>query len=221
MAFFRDRVDAGRRLAQRLSEFRGDPTAIVLALPRGGVPVAYEVASALRLPLDVYIVRKLGVPGHEELAMGAVASDGIYILDERVVAVAGVTPQQFEKTLVRELAELKRRERAYRDDRGEPELRGKTAILVDDGLATGASMQSAVAALRRRGVRRIVVAVPVAPKGSVAALAGGADRVVCLYEPEPFYSVGLYYRNFEQTSDEEVRALLQRAREESKQWNVA
>ncbi|HTX55713.1 MAG TPA: phosphoribosyltransferase family protein [Candidatus Acidoferrales bacterium] len=221
MPLFRDRADAGRRLARFLTVYAHDPSAIVLALPRGGVPVAYEVAISLQLPLDVYIVRKLGVPGHEELAMGAVTSDGKYIFDERTMQLAGVTEHEFQATLARELAELRRREIAYRGDRSEPEVAGKTVLLVDDGLATGSSMQSAVGALRQRNPAAIVVAVPVAPPETVAALARAADQAVALYEPWPFYAVGTYYTNFEQVEDGEVRALLSSAEKESRKWKVA
>jgi len=221
MPLFRDRTDAGRQLARCLLDYRRDPRAIVLALPRGGVPVGYEIATALQVQLDVYTVRKLGVPGHEELAMGAVASDGEYVVDERTIELAGVTPAEFADTLARELAEVRRREIAYRGDRPEPELRDRTILLVDDGLATGASMQSAVMALRHCNPRLIVVAVPVASNEALLALERRADRVVCLYEPRPFHAVGAYYDNFAQVEDEDVRALLRAADEEWAQWTVA
>jgi putative phosphoribosyl transferase len=221
MALFYDRADAGRQLAAHLMPYATKRNLIVLALPRGGVPVGYEVAKALNAPLDVYTVRKLGVPGHEEVAMGAVASDGTYVIDEATVDVAGVTLEQFQAELVHEFAELKRREIAYRDDLPEPNLSGKTVILIDDGLATGSSMYSAVAALRQRKPAEIVVAVPVAPPDTCRSLQQVADRVVCPNGPEYFGAVGLYYVNFTQVSDEEVRRLLNRANQEHRPWKVA
>lgn len=221
VALFRDRADAGRRLARHLMNYSGNPNAIVLALPRGGVPVAYEIAAALRLPMDVYIVRKLGMPGHEELALGAVASDGSYVIDESLLRLAGVTGEEFEATLRREITELKRRQVEYRDDRPEPQLLAKTIIIVDDGLATGASMYSAISALRQRDPARIVVAVPVAPRRTVHFLEDYADSVISAFAPDDFGSVGSYYDDFAQVSDAEVRACLERAERESKQWNVA
>jgi putative phosphoribosyl transferase len=221
MALFFDRTDAGRQLARYVVEYARNRDAIVLALPRGGVPVGYEVAKALAAPLDVYIVRKLGVPGHQEHAMGAVASDGSYVIDESTIDLAGVTPEAFRATLARELAELKRREAAYRDDRPEPDLSGKTVILVDDGLATGASMFSAVAALRQRNPAEIVVAVPVAPPDTCRSLQQVADAVICPNQPSYFGSVGFYYANFAQVADDEVRDLLNRAEGELRRWKVA
>ncbi len=218
---FDDRADAGRQLASQLQEYRQQADAIVLALPRGGVPVAYEIARALRLPLDVYIVRKLGVPGHEELAMGAVASDASYVMDDGMVKRLGVTPRQFQSVLVHEFAEIKRREAAYRDDRPEPEVTAKSVIVVDDGLATGSTMYSAVSALRQRRPREIVVAVPVAPPETCGTLARVADRVVCPHQPVYFGAVGLYYADFRQVSDDEVRRLLDRAGAERAAWKVA
>ena len=198
MALYGDRADAGRRLAGYLAEYARDRRPIVLALPRGGVPVGYEVAKALRAPLDVYIVRKLGVPGHEELAMGAVASDGSYVVDQATVDLAGVTRASFEATLARELGELRRREAAYRGNLPEPDLTGKSVILVDDGLATGASMYAAVAALRQRKPAEIAVAVPVAPGDTCRALERHADHVFCPHRPEHFGAVGYYYEDFAQ-----------------------
>jgi predicted phosphoribosyltransferase len=221
MTLFYDRADAGRRLAERLAGFAKNRDTIVLALPRGGVPVGYEIASALAVPLDVYIVRKLGVPGHEELAMGAVAADGSYVIDESTIAMVGVTREEFQATLARELAELKRRMIAYRDDRPEPDLTGRTVILVDDGLATGASMYSAVVALRQRKPAEIAVAVPVAPAETCRSLQHYADRVFCPYQLEHFGAVGLYYANFAQVSDDEVRRLLNKAENERKSCKVA
>jgi predicted phosphoribosyltransferase len=184
---------------------------VVLALPRGGVPVGYEVARRLHLPLDVYVVRKLGVPGHTELAMGALASDGTCVLDEQLIASLGLSDADVRTVISREREELARREEAYRSTSPRAELRGKVAILVDDGLATGATMRAAVQAVRRHTPAEIVVAVPVAAYRTCAALRELADRVVCPYTPEPFLAVGLFYENFDQTSDEEVRRLLAQA----------
>ncbi|HTZ56185.1 MAG TPA: phosphoribosyltransferase [Candidatus Acidoferrum sp.] len=220
MVLFRDRADAGRQLSAWLGKYRGDPSAIVLALPRGGVPVAYEVATALSLPLDVYTVRKLGVPGHEELAMGAVASGGSYVVDTHLLELAQVTPEEFHTTLARELGELQRREAAYRDDRPQPDLRGKAVLLVDDGLATGASMQAAIAALREREPAKIVVAVPVASPDSVLALEASADEIVTVHQPWPFYAVGIYYENFDQVEDAVVSRLLSQAQEAQRRWTA-
>jgi predicted phosphoribosyltransferase len=214
MQLFTDRTDAGRQLAESLAAYTGDPSAIVLALPRGGVPVGYEIARRLNAPLDVYIVRKLGVPGHEELAMGALASDGTCVVDEELIESLGVNANALEAVVRREIDELRRREVAYRDARPEPDIRGKTAIVVDDGLATGATMRAAATALRQRDPAAIVAAVPVAAPRTCANLQRVVDRVVCAYTPEPFHAVGLYYANFEQTSDEEVRRLLARAEAE-------
>jgi len=208
MQLFADRADAGRQLADLLVEYAGDPNVVVLALPRGGVPIGYVIARRLRAPLDVYVVRKLGVPGHEELAMGALAGDGTWVLDEELIAQLGIDAEALHGVARREIDELKRRELAYRAERPEPDLRGKIVIVVDDGLATGATMRAAATALRRRGPAAIVAAVPVAAPRTVALLRGIVDRVVCVRTPEPFHAVGLYYANFEQTSDDEVRRLL-------------
>jgi putative phosphoribosyl transferase len=213
MALFHDRADAGRELAESLASYAGDSNTIVLALPRGGVPVGYEIAKRLRIPLDVYVVRKLGVPGHEELAMGAVASDGSCVVDEALIESLGVDEMTLADVVQRELDEVRRREAAYRDGRREPDIAGKDVIVVDDGLATGATMRAASIALRRRAPASIVVAVPVAAARTCAGLRSVADRVVCPHTPEPFRAVGLYYENFEQTSDEEVLRLLEQADE--------
>lgn len=205
---FHDRAEAGRELAGEIERFRGSE-AIVLGLARGGVPVAFEVASALRLPLDVFVVRKLGFPGQPELAMGAVASGGIRVLNEEVAAV--VEPAQLEEVAASEAAEVERRERSYRGDRAPLEVAERIAILVDDGLATGASMLAAVHALRRGGAREVVVAVPVAPQETCEALAPEADEVICARTPRPFLAVGAWYENFGQTSDREVSELLERS----------
>jgi predicted phosphoribosyltransferase len=209
---FHDREQAGRELAKNLGRYAGVPDVIVLALPRGGVPVAFEVARALRAPLDVFLVRKLGLPGHPEYAMGALASGEVRVINERLLAEVGVSAQVVERVVEREERELRRRERAYRGDLPALELRGRTAILVDDGVATGSSMLAAVEAVRKRGARKIVVAVPVAPRESIRLLRGSADDVVCVASPEPFLAVGRFYADFEQTSDEEVLDLLERAR---------
>ncbi|MBX6315989.1 MAG: phosphoribosyltransferase [Isosphaeraceae bacterium] len=208
---YRDRAEAGRQLAQLLTEYAGRPDVLVLALPRGGVPVAYEVARALGAPLDVFLVRKLGVPGREELAMGALASGGLRVLNEEVVQALRISPAVIDRVAAAELEELQRRERAYRGNRPPPDVRGKTVILIDDGLATGASMRAAVAALRQAGPARIVVAVPVAAAQTCDEFRHDVDQIVCALTPEPFYAVGLWYEDFSQTTDEEVRDLLERA----------
>jgi predicted phosphoribosyltransferase len=207
---FENRAQAGRMLAAQLAEYRGRPDVLVLGLPRGGVPVAFEVAQALGAPLDVYLVRKLGVPGHAELAMGAIASGGVRVVNQAMLRSLRISPQQLDAVIRAEEAELRRQERVYRGDRPPPDVSGRTAMLVDDGLATGATMQAAVAALRSAGPKEVVVAVPVAPPETCAELEEEADRVVCALTPEPFYAVGAWYRDFSQTSDDEVRELLRR-----------
>jgi predicted phosphoribosyltransferase len=208
---FRDRRDAGCLLAARLAAYTHRPDVIVLALPRGGVPVAYEVARALDAPLDVFVVRKLGVPGHEELAMGAVATGGVRVLNEPVVQSLRIPGHVIDAVAAREEEELRRRERLYRADRPPSDVRGRTVILIDDGLATGATMQAAVEALRQQEPARIVVAVPTGSPETCEALRGQVDEVVCAVTPEPFFAVGLWYEDFSQTTDEEVRELLARA----------
>jgi putative phosphoribosyl transferase len=210
---FQNRADAGRRLAVKLSEYRGRPDLLVLGLPRGGVPVAFEVAEALGAPLDVFLVRKLGVPGQEELAMGAIASGGLRVLHRAVLQSLGISPQELEAVTRAEEAELKRQEREYRGDRPPPQVKGRTIILVDDGLATGSTMHAAVRSLRSAGPRELVVAVPIAPPETCAALEEEADRVICAVTPQPFYAVGAWYRDFSPTSDDEVRDLLRRNQE--------
>jgi predicted phosphoribosyltransferase len=212
---FRDRSEAGRALAALLTAEAGAPDVLVLALPRGGVPVAFEVAAALRAPLDVFLVRKLGVPGHEELAMGAIASGGVQVLNDDVVGGLHIPAHVIAAVAARERQELERRERAYRGDRPPLDVRGRTIILVDDGLATGTTMRAAAVAIRRQQPRRLVVAVPVASSAACAELRAVADAVVCAYTPEPFYAVGVWYEDFTQTTDDEVRDLLARARHES------
>jgi predicted phosphoribosyltransferase len=209
---FKDRFDAGRRLAAELQRYAGRPDVIVLALPRGGVPVGYEVARALGAPLDLFLVRKLGVPGHEELAMGAIASGGVRVFNPDVLSVLDVPPDLMDEAVRRETAELGRRERAYRDDQPPPDVRGKTVILVDDGLATGSTMLAAARALRRLGPARIVVAVPTASPETCEQFRSVVDEVVCAVTPDPFHAVGLWYEDFSQTTDEEVRELLAQAR---------
>ena len=208
---FRDRTEAGRLLAGLLEQYAGKPDAIVLALPRGGAPVAYEVAKALHAPLDVFVVRKLGIPGHEELAMGAVATGGVRVLNDQVVRGLSIPDSVIDAVADGELQELERRERVYRGNRPPHDVRGKTVILVDDGLATGSTMLAAAQALRQQGPARIVVAVPVASPDTCELLKAYVDEVVCATTPEPFYAVGLWYRDFSQTTDEEVRELLERS----------
>ncbi len=208
---FRDRADAGRLLGRLLSDFAGGNDVVVLALPRGGVPVGFEVARALGAPLDVFVVRKLGVPGHEELAFGAIASGGARVLNSDVIRHAGLTSGVIDSISERELAELIRRERLYRGDRPAGELARKTVILVDDGLATGASMRAAVAAVRAQNPARIVVAVPTAARETCVSLGAEVDELVSPLKPESFHAVSLWYDRFEQVSDNEVRRLLEKA----------
>jgi predicted phosphoribosyltransferase len=205
---FSNRVEAGRQLAEKLDKYAGRDDVIVLGLPRGGVPVAYEVAKHLGAPLDVFIVRKLGVPGFEELAAGAIASGGVRVLNQDVMRAIPHADEAIEAVTARETAELERREETYRDGRPPPELRNRIVILVDDGLATGASMRAAVKALRQHGAAKIVVAVPVGPPDTCRELEEEADETICLSTPEFFQAVGQYYEDFSQTSDEDVRELL-------------
>jgi putative phosphoribosyl transferase len=207
-----DRREGGRLLARKLPTYASRPDVVVLALPRGGVPVAYEVASALHAPLDVFLVRKLGMPGYEELAIGALASGGVRILNAPLIHRYGISEQQVTQITAREEAELERRERAYRGGREPAAVHDRTVILVDDGLATGASMQAAVLALKQAQPARIVVAVPVAPPDTCEGLRSVADSVVCAMTPEPFQAVGRWYENFDQTTDDEVQELLELAR---------
>jgi putative phosphoribosyl transferase len=214
---FRDRSEAGRLLARELSQYADREDVIVLALPRGGMPVGFEIARALHVPLDVFVVRKLGVPGHDELAMGAIASGGVLVIEPTVVEELGIPAEMIAEVAAREDRERSRREREYRGDRPEPEVRGRTVILVDDGLATGSTMRAAVAALRKLQPARIVVAVPVAASTTCAELAEVADDIVCARTPERFRSVSEWYGEFPQTTDEEVRELLARAERETPQ----
>jgi len=208
---FRDRTEAGRLLAQKLREYASRDDVVVLALPRGGVPVAYEVANTLNVPLDIFLVRKLGLPGNEELAMGAIASGGVRVLNEEVVRALNIPDEIVDEVAEKEERELERREREYRGGRPPVDVRGRTAILIDDGLATGSSMRAAALALRNNQPAQIVVAVPVGAPSTCAEFESEVDKVVCAVTPEPFWGVGQWYRDFSQTSDEEVRDLLRRA----------
>ncbi|TAL07500.1 MAG: phosphoribosyltransferase [Porticoccaceae bacterium] len=205
---FQNRTEAGQRLGQALHRYAGRTDTLVLALPRGGVPVGWEVARAIGATLDLMLVRKLGVPGQEELAMGAIASGGVQVLNADLVASLGIDPQVIAASAAREQRELARRELAYRGARPPPAIAGRCVILVDDGLATGATMRAAVAALRQRQPARIVVAVPVAPPDTVARLRAEADEVICLETPAAFFAIGPWYREFPQLTDDEVRELL-------------
>jgi predicted phosphoribosyltransferase len=213
---FANRIQAGQQLADKLEKYAGREDVIVLGLPRGGVPVANEVAKRLRTPLDVFIVRKLGVPGFEELAAGAIASGGVRVLNEDVMRAIPHADQVIEAVTARETEELARREKIYREGRPAPQLRDRIAILVDDGLATGATMRAAVKALRQRGAAKIVVAVPVGPPDTCHEIEEQADETVCLCTPEFFQAVGQYYEDFSQTTDEDVRDLLVHATKDHK-----
>jgi putative phosphoribosyl transferase len=213
---FQDRTDAGRTLAKKLSHYVDRKDIVVLGMPRGGVPVAFEVAQSLRVPLDVFIVRKLGVPGQEELAMGAIASGGIRVLNDVVIRSKRISEAVIDAVTERERIELDRRELAYRGHRAAPIVRGKTVILVDDGIATGSTMLAAVAALKQQPPVRIVVAAPAAPVESCDELQQVVDEVVVIVRPDPFYSVGQSYEIFGQISDEEVQKLLRDTRRHSR-----
>src|SRR5580704_969849 len=205
---FPDRSEAGRLLAAKLTAYANRPDVLVLGLPRGGVPVAYEVAQALGAPLDVFVVRKLGIPGYEELAMGAVATGGVRVLNDEIVRRLRIPEYIIDAVAARELQELARRERLYRGGRPPPDVRGRTVVLVDDGLATGATMYAAIEALRQQNPARIVVAVPTASPETCEEMKTKADEVICAITPEPFQAVGRWYQDFSQTTDEEVEALL-------------
>jgi predicted phosphoribosyltransferase len=211
MMRFRNRVEAGQLLAKRLGKYANRSDVVVLALPRGGVPVGYEVALALNAPLDVFVVRKLGVPGHEELAMGAIASGGVRVLNGSVVEGLNLPDDVVDAVAAREFQELERRERAYRDDRPAPDVQGRTVILVDDGIATGSTMKAAVEALRQLEAARIVVAAPTAALSTVREMQPEVDELVAVMAPADFMGVGQWYEDFSQTTDAEVRELLQRA----------
>ncbi len=208
---FADRFEAGRLLASRLAEFAERNDVVVLALPRGGVPVGYEVAKALQAPLDIFVVRKLGTPGQEELAMGALASGGITVLNQEVIQELDISQETIDTAVSREGPELERRELEYREGRPAVEVQGWTVILVDDGLATGSSMRVAAKALKKKLAAQIVVAVPVASPSTCAEFEREVDKVICAVTPHPFWAVGQWYRNFSQTTDEEVRELLRRS----------
>jgi predicted phosphoribosyltransferase len=208
---FANRTEAGRLLVEKLVKYAGRDDVIVLGLPRGGVPVAFEVAHRLGAPLDVFIVRKLGVPGFEELAAGAIASGGVRVLNEDVMRSIPHADEAIDAVTIRETAELERREQIYREGRPAPQLRDRIVILVDDGLATGATMRAAIEALRQSGAAKIVVAVPVGPQDTCRELEEEADETICLSTPEFFQAVGQYYEDFSQTSDEDVRELLSHA----------
>jgi len=205
---FRDRTDAGKHLATKLLSYKDQSDVLVLALPRGGVPVAFEVAQALHVPLDIFLVRKLGVPGHEELAMGAISTGGVRVLNEDIVDYLGIPEDLIDAIAARELKELRRRELAYRGSGPEPVVTGKTVILIDDGLATGSTIRAAAQALRQQQPARIVVAVPVSAPQTCDEYRMGVDEIICAVTPEPFLGVGQWYLDFSQTTDEEVRDLL-------------
>jgi predicted phosphoribosyltransferase len=207
---FRNRTDGGRHLAEKLAAYANRPDVLVLALPRGGVPVAFELAHAFGAPLDVFLVRKLGVPGYEELAMGAVATGGVRVLNDEIVRGFGISEHEIDAVVASELRELSRRDRLYRGDRPPSDVAGRTVILVDDGLATGATMRAAVQALRQQQPGRIVAAVPTASPDTCQVLKAEADDVICAITPEPFFAVGHWYDDFTQTTDDEVRELLAR-----------
>lgn len=208
---FADREEAGQVLAEQLGKYKFQDDVIVLGLARGGVPVAFEVARALEAPLDVFIVRKLGVPGHEELAFGAIASGGVDFLDQETIDAVGLSPTEIQQALTVARHEMELRERIYRQERHSVDVEGKTVILVDDGIATGSSMRAAIFALRKMRADRVVVAVPVAPPMTCQRLQNDADEVVCVYAHDPFYAVGAFYNDFSQVNDEEVVELLRRA----------
>lgn len=212
---FRDRTEAGKFLATRLAHYAGQPDLLVLALPRGGVPVAFEVAKALEAPLDVFLVRKLGFPGHEEAAMGAIASGGVIVLNEEMLQGMRIPDHVIDSVVERELQELKRRENMYRAGLPPIDVNGRVVILVDDGLATGSTMRAAAQALRKQNPKRLVVAVPVGAPETCDEFRSEVDEIICGVEPETLYAVGVWYEDFSQTTDEEVQRLL----EEASQWN--
>jgi putative phosphoribosyl transferase len=213
-ARFKNRREAGGSLAKKLEHYAGHYDVVVLALPRGGVPIGYEVATRLKAPLEIFLVRKLGVPGHEEFAMGAIASGGLWFVNDEVVRQIGITREQIKRIVEREEQELERRTENYGIEFSKGEVRGQTVILVDDGLATGSTMRAAVAALKQKHPGKVVVGVPVASPSTCEELEGEVDEMVCVQTPSHFYAVGEWYDDFSQTSDAEVRELLQRAKEQ-------
>ncbi|WP_133131141.1 phosphoribosyltransferase [Legionella yabuuchiae] len=208
---YRDRLDAGEQLAKKLIRYKNTPDAIVLALPRGGVPVAYKIATELSLPLDVFLVRKLGVPGHRELAMGAIASGEVAFYNQSIISDLNISKEAMDEVIKAESDELERREEAYRGDKLFPNLTNKTIILVDDGIATGATIRAAIQAIRAQNPSRIVLAVPVAPRSTLLELEREVDEIFCPLAPINFYAVGIWYEDFPQTSDDEVREFLSKA----------
>jgi putative phosphoribosyl transferase len=209
--YFQNRIEAGRALARYLERYKDRPDVLVLALPRGGVPVAYEVARGLNAPLDIFTVRKLGVPGHQELGMGAIATGGVRILHKGIIRELGIPQEIIDRVAQNESQELERRELMYRGDRPAPEIQNRVVIIVDDGLATGSTMKAAVRALRAQNPARLIVAVPTAPRETCQELKEAADEVICAVMPEPFFAVGGSYADFNQVTDDEVRDYLQRA----------
>jgi putative phosphoribosyl transferase len=218
---FRDRTEAGKYLATKLQSYKDRLDVLVLALPRGGVPVAFEVAQALRVPLDIFLVRKLGVPGHEELAMGAISTGGVRVLNEDILEYLRIPEHIIDAIAAEELKELERRELAYRGNRPEPDVKGKTVILIDDGLATGSTIRAAAQALRQQQPARTIVAVPVSAPETCDEYRIGVDEIICAVTPEPFLGVGMWYLDFSQTTDEEVRDLLERARGEKREKQMS
>ena len=212
MTVFANRVEAGRKLASELKNTR--KSAIVLAVPRGGVVVGFEVATALLIPLDIVITKKIGAPGNPELAIGAVAEDGTYFVDERIAEMAGASQSYIKQEVERQKTEIKRRLKSYRGEAPNPNVQNREVIVVDDGVATGSTLKAALRSLRKLGAKPLTVAIPVGPPDTISKLQAEADRVVCLHTPEPFYAIGEFYVDFEQTSDEEVKDLLRRAKEE-------
>jgi len=211
MKLFRDRMEAGELLATNLLSYQKDPEAIVLALPRGGVPIGFQLAKFLQIPLDVFLVRKLGVPGQEELALGAIATGGTTVYNNEIVRALGITTAEINLIIAKEMQVLQQREKLYRNKRPPLELKNKTVILTDDGIATGATMLVAIRALQDLGCKKIIVAVPVAPADTCQELQAEVDEIVCLEMPYPFYAVGNWYQSFPQTSDDEVKELLAQA----------
>lgn len=220
MRKFRDRTEAGRQLALQLTHYANCDKVVVIALPRGGVPVAFEVAKALKVPLDICLVRKLGVPGHRELAMGAIAAGGVRVLNYEVVSWLGISRRTIERVAARELRELQRRDRVYRGDRTPPDIQDHTVLLIDDGVATGSTIRAAIAVLREQQPKRIVAAIPVTSLEVYRELKAEVDEVVCVMTPEPFYSIALWYENFAQTTDEEVHNCLEISLGSSNQKSV-